>query len=95
LLPEKSDSESNRQDSFLSPETAKFLSKFTAEVVRYEWKLINRMSYTSPSPIVLDNIDVFLVTVSTLVSFVLRFWHLSLPDAVVFDEVYFGNFLNY
>lgn len=43
----------------------------------------------------LDNIDVFYLFILTSISFIIRYWRISLPDSIVFDEVYFGNFTNY
>ena len=43
----------------------------------------------------LNNIDVFLIFVITTTSFITRLWNLQTPNAVVFDEVHFGNFTNW
>ena len=47
----------------------------------------------SDSP--LDTADFFLLFLILMISFIIRYWRISLPSSVVFDEVYFGNFSNY
>lgn len=43
----------------------------------------------------LDNIDALILFAIMCVAFVMRYWRISLPAGVVFDEVYFGNFTNF
>ncbi|OHS96069.1 Dolichyl-phosphate-mannose-protein mannosyltransferase [Tritrichomonas foetus] len=47
------------------------------------------------SEVTLDTIDFFLLFFILIVSFIIRYWRISLPSSVVFDEVYFGNFSNF
>lgn len=43
----------------------------------------------------LNGTDVIFLIIITFLSFTSRFWVLHNPDAVVFDEVHFGNFTNW
>jgi dolichyl-phosphate-mannose--protein O-mannosyl transferase len=43
----------------------------------------------------LGNLDAFFLFLIMMVSFGIRYWRISLPAGVVFDEVYFGNFSNF
>lgn len=43
----------------------------------------------------LDNVDALILFFTMIFAFSIRFWRISLPSSVVFDEVYFGNFSNF
>ena len=42
-----------------------------------------------------DTLDAFFLVFITTFSFATRFWIIQHPNAVTFDEIYFGNFTNY
>lgn len=53
------------------------------------------LSFRKQPLTILDATDTFLLLFLTSLSIISRFWILNNPDAVVFDEVHFGNFTNW
>jgi dolichyl-phosphate-mannose--protein O-mannosyl transferase len=56
---------------------------------------MERVTDLQASSTPLGNIDAFFLFLIMMVSFGIRYWRISLPARVVFDEVYFGNFSNF